>query len=85
MSHNIIEINEQLPNVRFCIVCDKMIHRTNVRTHLISKRHNMQILLNDFSDHFDKESAASFLKKYSEICATDDVIKYIHIQRLLEE
>ena len=85
MSFNIITIDKRLPTMCLCIACDEELYKPNVRNHLRSKRHNMKILLNDFRDHFDKESAATFIELHSEICTTDDVIKYIHIKRILDQ
>lgn len=81
---NIIEIDKRLPNMCLCIVCDAEIYKPNVRTHLTSKYHNINILLEHFSDHFESESAKNFIESHREICNTDEVIKYIHIRRLIE-
>ena len=81
---NIIEIDKRLPNMRLCCVCDKEIDKRSVPSHLTSKHHNIKILLENFSEHFDQESAEGFIKLHAEICETDEVIKYIHIKRLIE-
>ena len=84
-SLSILEISNRIPSMRLCYICNETIHKNSVDNHIKTIKHNINILLEDFKEHFtDAQTAREFVQNHRELCETDEVIRYIHIRRLLE-
>ena len=82
---NIFQIDKRIKDIRLCIICDCTLKCDSTRNHVKSKSHNIQLLLDQFSDKFNEQNAIDFIDKHSNFCQMDEVMKTIYVRKVLNQ
>jgi len=82
---NIFQIDKRIKDIRLCIICDCTLKCDSTRNHVKSKSHNIQLLLDQFSDSFDRSSAERFIETHSTFCNMDEINKILFIRKVLNQ
>ena len=83
MNVSIIDMDNFDTTRKLCIVCDQTMHRDSTRNHIKSKEHNIKLLLEQFSDSFDRTSSEQFIETHRKFCTMDEVKKTIFVRKTL--
>ena len=80
MNPSIINI-DYCPTEKYCHICDQTMKRDSTRNHCKSISHNINLLIDGFSESFDIISAIIFIKNYPQFCKLDEVYKTLFARK----